>query len=136
MNVKVRGLVAAGVLAACGAVITAPAAQAAAPGGSSSATDMDKLKDQGYTCGRMGVGGYLCTKKGSPDQVCDNAGTCTAVKVVPVRPPVVKPPVAPPPVGQVPVGHVPVAQTPPPPRTTAVSPRALEPAGTTTRSTS
>ena len=98
MNTTLKHLVATATLAAAGVLAMVPAAQAAPVGSAQSKTDMDKLKDQGYTCGRIGVGGHFCTKKGSPDQVCDNAGTCTAVRVVLPRPPSVKPPVKPPPV--------------------------------------
>jgi hypothetical protein len=42
-----------------------------------SATPMDDLKKQGYSCERAGVDSHMCTKAGSPTKYCDNAGQCT-----------------------------------------------------------
>jgi len=40
---------------------------------------MDKLKDAGYSCERMSVAGFFCTKPGEKGQVCDNDGKCAVL---------------------------------------------------------
>ncbi|WP_028049779.1 hypothetical protein [Cellulomonas sp. URHD0024] len=89
-------LIAAAALVVGGIVVTVPSAQAVPVGSSENQTEMDKLKEDGYECGRMGIGGYLCTKTGSPDQVCDNAGKCASLLVGRPGRPIVTPPTTPP----------------------------------------
>lgn len=86
MRTSTRRLMATALLAGSGLLLTAPAALAAPVSQAPPKTDMDTLKDKGYTCGRIGVGGYSCTKKGERDQLCDNSGKCEAVRVLPTRP--------------------------------------------------
>ena len=67
-----------GALVALTSVIPASAASALSNTNGTPQSDMDKLKDKGYDCGRAGVGGYDCTKGGSK-YYCDNAGKCEHV---------------------------------------------------------
>ena|SRR6478672_2751977 len=100
-----RRAIATAILTSCAFLVMSPGVQAQPSGGSPTTTDMDKLKDQGYTCGRAGIGGYLCKKTGSPDKVCDNAGTCTTFRIVLPKPkPVAPNPGVPAPVAPIVVG--------------------------------
>lgn len=86
---RLSRMAAAGVLATCGFLGSAPAAQAVPIGHTPVQTDMGRLQGQGYKCDRIGIGGYYCSKPGAPAHYCDNAGKCESVKVVSPQPPVV-----------------------------------------------
>lgn len=65
-------VIAAGILLAT----AAPALALANNGGGPDSTVTD-LKKKGYTCGRIGIGGYECTKPGEPTYYCDNTEKCS-----------------------------------------------------------
>ena len=70
------------VLALTGAIgLATPSVAVAIPTGGSTAGEitMKELKASGYSCGRAGVGGWLCTKSNSPTYACDNLGDCVHV---------------------------------------------------------
>lgn len=78
--------VAAALVALSALLLAAPAAVAVPTQNTEDQrTDMQKLKDLGYSCGRGGVGGYLCTKPNQPTFVCDNSGSCQQLHIF-VRP--------------------------------------------------
>lgn len=57
--------------------LLAAAALVAASAVFATATPMDDLKKDGYSCERGGVDSIVCTKSGAPTRYCDNAGNCT-----------------------------------------------------------
>ena len=57
--------------------LTAPSLARVDDGAGVHQTDMQKLKDKGYNCQRVGVNFTECTKSGKPAQWCTDNGKCT-----------------------------------------------------------
>lgn len=64
---------------ACGALLAASPAYAADDEPLGSKGTKKELEERGYDCGRMGIGGFQCTKDGEDDWYCDNSGDCVRV---------------------------------------------------------
>jgi hypothetical protein len=71
---NIRRLMATGTLVASLFLVSAPASAAPPPGPGGGETTGADLEHRGFSCGRIGIGGYMCTKPGEKTWYCDNSG--------------------------------------------------------------